>query len=798
MALESGSRLGPYEIVGLLGSGAMGKVYRARDPRLEREVAIKVLLEEVADRKQLGRFEQEARAAGALNHPNVLAVHDVGTHDGAPYVVSELLEGQTLRARLEGGPPPVRKALDYALEIARGLAAAHDKGIVHRDLKPDNVFVTNDDRIKILDFGLAKLTRPTPLVREGDQGTGPRATESGMVLGTVGFMSPEQVRGEAVDHRSDIFSFGALLYEMLTGVRAFRRDSAVETMNAILKEDPPEVSRTGRGISPGVARLVSRCLEKRAGDRFHSAHDLALALEAVSSGVSAPSDEEGRRSGVARAVSVTKRYKKALLATATMLLVAVGLYRGLVRSPAPAVVGAIDSVAVLPFENVGGDPDREYLSDGIAESLINELSRLPDLKVIARSTSFRFRGKEVDPRQVGRDLKVGAVLTGRVSQRGDTVAIGAELVDVAQGTQLWGERYNTRMADISTLQQDIARDISRRLRRKVAPRDETSPTTRHTENSEAYRLDLLSRYHYSTSTPEGLKRAVEYAQQSIEKDPTYAPAYTALANSYIQLGLLMQLSNRDALSRARTAAMTALEIDESLPEAHFDLAQVQSRLDWDWAGAERGYKRALELDPNSAAAHDKYMFHLTIMGRFEEGIAHAKRAVELDPLTPRHRLGIGRAYYFARQFDQALRAAREALEFGSNPGIHYLFGWVYREKGMYEEAIAEFRELLKQDPRAAAALAHLGNTYARAGRVREARECIRQLKQRSGVETVETYGVAMIHAGLGEKDQAFEWLEKAYEMRDQGLSFLKVGPELDPLRLDARFQDLLRRMNFPS
>ena len=345
---------------------------------------------------------------------------------------------------------------------------------------------------------------------------------------------------------------------MLTARRPFRRADPVATLYAICNEEPPEVSSTGRGISPGVARLVSRCLEKRAGDRFHSAHDLALALEAVSSGVSAPSDEEGRRSGVARAVSVTKRYKKALLATATMVLVAVGLYRGLVRSPAPAVVGAIDSLAVLPFENVGGDPEREYLSDGVADALLNALSRLPDLKVIARSTSFRFRGKEVDPRQVGRDLKVGAVLTGRVSQRGDTLVIGAELVDVAQGTQLWGERYNTRIADISALQEDIARDISRKLRRKVAARDETSLTTRHTENSEAYRLYLLSRYHYANSTLEGLKRAAEYAQQSIEKDPTYAPAYTALANSYLLLGPFMQLSNREALSRARTAAMTAL------------------------------------------------------------------------------------------------------------------------------------------------------------------------------------------------------------------------------------------------
>jgi tetratricopeptide (TPR) repeat protein len=360
------------------------------------------------------------------------------------------------------------------------------------------------------------------------------------------------------------------------------------------------------------------------------------------------------------------------------------------------------------------------------------------------------------------------------------------------------------MADISALQEDIARDISRKLRRKVTPRDETIRTNRQPENGEAYRLYLLSRYHYSIwTTPEGLKRAVEYAQQSIEKDPTYAPAYAALANSYITLGTIFQLSNTDALSRARTAATMALKIDESLPEAHFALAQVKARLDWDWAGAERGFKRALELDPNSADAHERYGFYLGSMGRFEESMAHRRRAVELDPLAPPRQLGkrqgISLGYYVARQYDQALRAEMEALEFDSNIGnSSIMFGWVYREKGMYEEAIAEFRKLLKQNPRSAAALAHLGNTYARAGRVREARECIRQLKQRSDVEPVETYGIALIHAGLGEKDQAFEWLEKAYELRDQGMSFLKVEPPLDPLRSDPRFQDLLRRMHFPS
>jgi tetratricopeptide (TPR) repeat protein len=399
---------------------------------------------------------------------------------------------------------------------------------------------------------------------------------------------------------------------------------------------------------------------------------------------------------------------------------------------------------------------------------------------------------------VGRDLGVGAVLTGRVSQRGDTLVIGAELVDVAQGTQLWGERYNTRMADISALQEDIARDISRKLRRKVAPRDETSLTRRHTENGEAYRLYLLSLYHTSTAkTPEGFRRAVEYAQQAIERDPTYAQAYLVLAHSYTVLGSIGQLSNRDALSRARTAVMKALEIDESLPEAHAVLAEVQSRLDWDWAGAERGFKRALELNPNSANAHDGYSFYLAQMGRSEESMAHAKRAVELDPLTPGRRHGIVWAYYFARQFDQALKVYREMLEFDPNLGNPYLSGWIYREKGMYEEAIAEFRQILKQSPGAPFALGHLGNAYARAGRVREARECLRKLKQRSNADKVGTYEVAFIYAGLGEKDQAFEWLEKAYEERDQGLSFLKVDPTLDPLRSDPRFQDLLRRMNFP-
>jgi TolB-like protein/Flp pilus assembly protein TadD len=797
VALEAGSRLGPYEVVGLLGSGGMGEVYRARDPRLEREVAIKILPDKIADPKRLSRFEREARAAGALNHPNVLAVYDIGTHQGAPYVVSELLEGQTLKVRLEGGALPVSKAIDHALPIAHGLAAAHDKGIVHRDLKPDNVFVTEDGRVKILDFGLAKLARPGPLVLE-DERTANEATESGMVLGTVGYMSPEQVRGEVVDHRSDIFSFGAVLYEMLSGRRAFRRDSRVETMNAILKEDPPELSGTGRAISPGLARIVQRCLEKRAGDRFHSAHDLALALEAASSGLSGPSAENDGCSGAALAVSIAKRHKKRLLLSlAAMVLVAVGLYQGLVRSPAPPVVDVIDSVAVLPFENLGGDPDSEYLSDGVAETLINKLSRLPDLKVIARSTTFRFKGGDVDPRQVGRDLKVGAVLTGRVSLRGDTLVIGAELIDVAQGTQLWGERYNTRMGDIFAVEEDIAGDISRGLRLKLAPEDRPLLTRRHTEDSEVYRLYLLSRHELNKATPKGSKKALEYAQQATQKDPTYAPAYVALADSHHLLGSLGLIPYREASSGAKTAVMKALELDETLAEAHSTLALVEFYSDWDWARAESGFKRAIELNPNSADAHAGYGFYLVVVGRrSKEGIEHVKRAVALDPLSARRYGLLVYAYYLDRQYDQALETAREKSDFDTSPNIHGFLVMTYREKGMYEESIAEARKA--GDPNSEAGLAHLGNAHARAGRVREARACLRALEELVRRDHVGMYGMALIYAGLGRKNQAFDWLERAYDERDKGILFLMVDPTLDPLRSDPRFQDLLRRMNFPS
>jgi len=792
MRLEVGSRLGPYEVVAPLGSGGMGEVYRARDPRLGREVAIKVLREATSDRARLRRFEQEARAVGALSHPNVVAVHDVGTHEGAAYLVSELLEGHPLSTLLLNGALPVRKAVDYGLQIACGLAAAHDKGIVHRDLKPDNVFVTKDGRVKILDFGLAKLALDRPLGQPLENAP-TDATETGVVLGTVGFMSPEQVRGETIDQRSDIFSFGAVLYQMLSGRRAFRRDTAVETMSAILNQDPPDLASTQSGISPALERIVQRCLEKRAADRFHSSHDLALALEAVSSGDARPQIGPKDLPGT-RAVGFAARNKSGILAAIGIAaLLAVGVYWGTRRAGVLPERGAIDSLAVLPFENVGGEEETAYLSDGVADTLINELSRLPGLRVMARSTSFRFRGSEIDPRQAGRDLAVGAVVTGRVSVRGDTLAITAELVDVAQGTHLWGEQYSARIGDILTVQEEIAREIARGLRLGLTRGDAIGLRERSTKHSGAQRLYLLSLYELNQGTRESFQKAIDYAQRATEEDPTFAAAYALLAIAYGADSAQGGSPYRESNLRSRMAAIKALELDETLPEAHAILARSLMFLDWDWSEAKEALERALALNPSLAPAHVAYgNFLINVAGRPEAGLEHVRRAVALDPLSADRRLGLVFAYYGCRRYEEAMTAAREGGEsLAAGPLM-----MIYREMGMYDEAIDAGRKFLARAQLGCEG--HLGNTYARAGKLREARACLDEISAQVESRGVGEYSMALVHAGLGNTDQAIQWLERAYEVRDQGMFYLKVDPPLDPLRADPRFQDLVRRMNFPE
>lgn len=801
MTLNSGTRLGPYEVVSSIGKGGMGEVYRARDPRLDREVAIKVLSSEIADASQLRRFEQEARAAGALNHPNVLVVYDIGTHQGTPYVVSELLEGQTLRTLLVDGKLTSTRTHDIALQFARGLAAAHDKGIVHRDLKPENIFVTSDGRAKVLDFGLAKLM-PSKLPVHEDDRTKTAATAPGMVLGTVGYMSPEQVRGESVDQRSDVFSFGAVLYEMLSGRRAFRRETAVETMNAILNEDPPELSDTGGTIPSGLERIVRRCLEKHADDRFHSARELAIAVEAMSSGAS-PNDapQVDTPGTVPSQRSAQRKRRTVLVAAALVALSAAGLYwRFFGTDVQPPTATAVASLAVLPFENVGADPDTEYLSDGVAETLINSLARLSDLKVTARTLSFRFKGTDVDPLQAGRELGVDAVLTGRVSLQADTLAVGAELVHVDDGTQLWGQRYDRRAGDLPLVQRTIASEIAGRLRAELSGDERKGLTGGGTENADAYDLYLKGLHHWNKVDVEGMRTAAEYFQRAIAADPNYALPHIGLANVFSTTGYMGMAKPEVIWPMVKAQASRALELDDTLAAAHAALGHAVLFHDWDWPAAKQSLDRAVELDPDYAPTYHWYAHYWMTVGDMEKGLEASRRAVELAPLDMLIR---GHELYFlaaTRRRDELVERTRQAAEVIPDFWVIYTGrGLAHLLDDRLPEAIAELEQAAERSAGVSIALLDLGYAYAAAGETENARNVIAELNARAAAQGYSvSFPTGILHGAIGEKDEAFALLEEGYLERDPLLLFLTTDWYwFDPLREDSRFDDLVARVGLP-
>jgi serine/threonine-protein kinase len=763
----------------------MGEVYRARDSKLKRDVAIKVLPQSLAaDPDSLARFEREALAVAALSHPNILAIFDFGTHEGTAYAVTELLEGETLRGKLDSGPIPRRQAVDYALQVVKGLSAAHEKGIVHRDLKPENLFVAKDGHLKILDFGLAKMVEPVAPGKETSAPTGSGHTEPGTVMGTVGYMSPEQVKGFPVDHRSDIFSFGTILYELLSGKKAFKRDTNAETIAAIMRDEPPELSESGRNISPALDRIVKHCLEKDRDHRFQSVRDIAFALSETSGPAAA--------SGAPAARERLRRGRLAIgLGVVALAAAALWLRPG----------KTIDSLAVLPFVNAGGDPNAEYLSDGITESLINSVSQIPGIKVVSRASAFHYKGRDAGARTVGRELGVAAVLTGRIVQRGDALSIRAELVDARDDTHLWGEEYNRRLSDILAVQEEIARDISGKLRQRLTGEEKKRLTRRYTENAEAYALYLKGRYHWNKRTGEDVQKGIGYFQQAIEKDPTYALAYAGLADSYVILFQYAGLPSRETFPKAKAAALRALEIDDTLAQAHTALAFAHEDFDWDFSAAEKEFRRAIELDPKYPTVHHWYSLYLSRVGRHEQAVAEAERANELDPLSPIISNIRAAAFSFARQYDRAIEAARKTLELdkGFIPALVSL-GVALEQKRMYPEAIAEFEKGVRLSGRRIELVADLGHAYAVSGRREEAMRLIEELKGWSVRGYDPLANIAVVYAGLGQNDEAMLWLEKAYQARSAWLIYvaLKVNPRWDALRSDARFQDLLRRIGFPS
>jgi eukaryotic-like serine/threonine-protein kinase len=780
MPLSVGDRLGPYEILAPLGAGGMGEVYRARDSRLGREVAIKVLPKDLADDSQaLARFESEAKAVAALSHPNILVLFDVGEHEGIRYAVTELLEGETLRDRLSRSPLSWRKTIELGVALADGLAAAHGKEIIHRDIKPANIFLTADGQVKILDFGLARWQETKS---PQDETVTLDETQAGAVLGTVGYMSPEQVRGEKAGAPSDIFALGCVLYEAVTGRRAFPGKSAGDTMAAILKEDPAAIADSGKQAPAELERVIERCLAKNPAQRFHSAHDLAFALRSILS-------TTGEQKPVVPPRGVRRRVMLSVAATLVILVAAAGLLYWRSRN-----AQSIDSVAVLPFANMGGSPDSDYLSDGITDSLIDSLSQLPNLKVMSRSAVFRYKGKEPDARTAGRELGVRAVLTGRITQRGDSLSVSTELMNVDDNSHLWGEQYNRKLVDALAVQNEIAHQIVEKLRLRLSSAQMTHMTTRQTANPEAYQLYLKGRYFAAQFSQEGLDKGMDYFRQAIALDPTYALAYDGMSY-YYQLIEDLLMPPLEAMPKAEEAARRALELDDSLVDTHVEMASNYTMYDFDWPAAEREFQRAIGLNPSYAPAHEYYGWYLISMGRTDQAIQEEQRGVELDPLSPEIHSILGWVLFFAHRYDQAAVELHKCLELDPNYWIGYfMLGEVYAQQGRLEDAMAAQRKSAEILPSASWPLAEIARDYALAGKSAEARQALRDLLARSQRMRVSPYGIATVYAALGDKDQAFAQLEQAYAQRSFALDFLKVDPELDNLHSDPRFQDLLGRM----
>jgi serine/threonine-protein kinase len=788
--LAASTRLGPYEIIAALGAGGMGEVYRARDTRLDRDVAVKVLPKPFTyDPDRRARFTREAKAVAALSHPNILAIHDYGTEQGVTFAVMELLEGETLRSRLVGGAVPWRKAVEIAAAVADGLAAAHAKGIVHRDLKPANIFLTADGRVKVLDFGLARVGPPAaPPAGTATYHT--PHTDPGTVMGTAGYMAPEQVRGHPADARSDLFALGCVLYEMVTGQRAFARETNAETMTAILHDDPPEPAGSGKAVPPELARVIRHCLEKNPDERFESARDLAFRLRELltDSGVARP----------APGLAGRLRSRPAVVAALGLLAGLLAAVLILPRLFAPTG-GAIDTIAVLPLAAAnGGGPDADLLADGVTESLINSLARLPNLRrVLAWSTVQRYKGRDVNPQQLGRELGVRAVLTGRVARRGDTLDIQAELVEVETGAHLWGDKSQHKFADIVPVQEEIARQIAENLRLRLTGA-ERRLVKRHTASAEAYWLYLLGRHHWNRRSRDGLQRGIEYFRQAIGVDPAYALAYAGLADSYMLLTAYSHLPPGDAALAARSAADKALEFDPALGEGYISRGWIRYVYDWDWAGAEADFRQALALNPGYATGHHWYADFLAAMGRFGEAEEQVRRAKEIDPLSAIINRDVAWTYYFAGRYDQAAEQLQKVLELDPKFSPAYsLLGRVYEQMGRPEQAVAALQKAVALSGENPATRVMLAHAHAVANRPDEARRILAEVQARPGATVLSPYALATVHAALGETDAAIAGLRRAAAERSSDMVYLKVDPKLARLRTDPRVVELMKDMKLP-
>jgi TolB-like protein/Flp pilus assembly protein TadD/tRNA A-37 threonylcarbamoyl transferase component Bud32 len=794
------TRISHYSLLRKIGQGGMGEVYLADDLVLHRKVAIKLLSPKLNDNENARkRLLREAKAAAQLDHPNVCSIYEVGEDGGVSFIAMQYADGETLASRDLTKPLRCSKAVGIAIQVTDAVAAAHAHGILHRDIKPENIIIDSKEHVKVLDFGLAKKLEDEFVAADAD--TLSLVSQSGALIGTVPYMSPEQVRAEKLDGRSDIFSIGTLLYEMLSGTQPFKVRNAAQSIAAILTDNPQPLKSLRSDVPGELEHLVLKCLEKDKERRYQSAQDLLVDLKKI---------ESHLKSGfpwlkiwelvhaVGRLWQRTVSVRWLVLALVTVGVLVTGTWyliapRGV--APKQPTSKPINSIAVLPFKNENADAEIEYLCDGLTESLLNSLSQLPNMKVIARNSAFHYQGRAIEPKSVGRELNVQALLLGRVVRRGEDYRIEMEIVDVADNSRVWGEQYDHTLFDLVSTQGQMIKSIVDKLRPHTGAGTE-GVSKGHTENNETYQLYLKGRFHWNKRTVDGLEKAVEYFQEAILKDPNYALAYAGLADAYL---VNSKLSPKETADRARTAALKALSLDNTLAEAHTSLGFVKARYDWKWSEAEKEYRRALELNPNYAVAYYFYEDYLVIVGKNEEALEVLKKAQEIDPLSIIVSAEMGVPLLFMHEYDRAIEQFQKTLDLDPNYWqAHYWLGVAYHQKGVRDQSISEFQKATTASGESPTALAMLGYAYASSGQKARALEILGRLNRLAQHRNVLPTNYALIYFGLDQKDEGFKWLDKSYEERDPSLVLIKLLPIFDNLRQDPRFSTLVKRLGLPN
>jgi len=834
--------IGPYKLLRKLGAGGMGEVWMAEDARLDRKIALKILPQQFTQYPdRVRRFMLEAKAASALNHPNIITIHEIGQADDAHYIATEYIQGQTLRQHM-AGRLMIEEVLDLAAQIASALSAAHWAGIIHRDIKPENVMVRPDGLVKVVDFGIAKLTERASAQQsnvvdsaavDGDidnpetlllddfysaktdhpvdaYATTPEEvfdeTAPGIILGTVKYMSPEQLRGQKVDARADIFSLGVVLYEVVTGKPPFAGSTQADVIAAILEREPAPLGDYRSDVPPELEQIVIKALRKDRDARYQDIKDMLVSLKDLKQelefqakmGRSAATevDVKAKTTTIAETIltQIEQHKRGALVILAMFISVTIAVtYFGYTLYTGSGKAG-ITSLVVLPFTNTGNLPNAEYLSDGISEALINSLTELQQLKVIARSTAFRYKGKDPDPQELGRDLNVRAVLMGQVRQMGDALNIQVDLVDATTGAQLWGEEYDRKVSDVLSIKQAIARLVTEKLRVRLTGEDEQHLVRRDTTNTEAYQYYLRGRYSWNKRTADGIRKAIEQFQQSIDRDPNFALAYVGLADCYVLMEEYTGAPSSESLPKARAAVDRALQIDDSLAEAHTTSAFIYE-IQWRWTEAESEYKLAISLNPNYPTAHHWLSVYYQMKRQFDDQLREIKLAQELDPLSPIIGENVSEAYFLKNDFNSAIEQSKKVLEL--DPSFPYSYrnlGYAHLKLRRYEAATAEFQKAVELSGRASDYLSALGYCYAVTGKRDEALAILKELEERYARRESAGLYLASVYAGLDDKDQAFAWLEKDFEQRSGVLAFITWWFPLEDLRSDSRYADLVRRM----